>query len=229
MNTKQAFAAEQSLLEKLEDEIVAGILAPGAHLAEVALAARFGVSRTPLRNALTILAERGWVRIVPNVGAFVVSITPADAAGLFLVRRELEGLAAELVCARWTAELARQMKDLADDYKRHRTAGRYYETRRANCRFHRAIIEASGCPALIDTITRARLIERSETARHPFEDQIGMTPADKAVTHYDMLKAFASGNPGKARAAAEQHIEQVRERLMALFISQPAAVAALSS
>jgi len=82
-----------------------------------------------------------------TVGAFVVSITPADAAGLFLVRRELEGLAAELVCARWTpGTRASDERPCRRLQKPRRMAGRYYETRRANCRFHRAIIEASGLP-----------------------------------------------------------------------------------
>ena len=78
-------------------------------------------------------------------------------------------------------------------------------------------MDASGCTALMETITRMRLILRSEMARHPFEDRLGSTPADKAVTHYDMLKALASGNPAKARAAAQQHLDQVRVRLAELF------------
>ncbi len=215
--TTEAKSTDSALLEQLEDEIVSGTLPPGTHLGEVALAARLGVSRTPLRNALAILAERGWIRTIPNVGSFVAEITPAEGAGLFLVRRELEGLAAELVCKRWTPELARELRALADIYKEHRLAGRYYETRQANCKFHRAIVEASGCQALIDTITRMRLIVRSEMARHPFEKQLGATPSEKAVTHYDLIKALASGSPHKARAAAEQHLEQVRVRILELL------------
>src|ERR1041385_533372 len=152
MTTTMTRAGEGTLLEQLEDEIVSGALKPGTHLGEVALAARLGVSRTPLRSALALLAERGMVRIVPNVGAFVAEITPAVVAELFLVRRELEGLAAELVCKRWTPELARQLRELADVYKEHRLAGYYYQTRQANCAFHRAIVDAAGCSALSETI-----------------------------------------------------------------------------
>jgi DNA-binding GntR family transcriptional regulator len=206
-------APEGTLLEQLEDEIVSGALKPGTHLGEVALAARLGVSRTPLRSALALLAERGMVRIVPNVGAFVAEINPAEVAELFLVRRELEGLAAELVCKRWNPALAKKLRELADNYKEHRLAGDYYETRQANCNFHRAIVDASGCNALAETITRMRLIVRSEMARHPFEDRLGSTPAEKAVTHYDMIKALASGDPSKARVAAQQHLDQVRLRV----------------
>lgn len=207
-------STEPTILQQLEDEIVAGALKPGEHLREVALAKRLGVSRTPLRNALTRLSEMGWVRLVPNVGAFVREVSAAEVAELFLVRRELEGLAAELVCRRWNETLAAELRALADDYKQHRLAGRYYETRMANVKFHRAIVDASGCAALGDSVTRMRLILRSEMGRHPFEDQIGITPPETAVTHYDMLEALGSGDPAKARRAAVQHLEQVRVRLL---------------
>lgn len=208
---------EKSLSELIEDEIASGALPPSTHLAEVALAQRLGVSRTPLREALTKLAEMGWVKIIPNVGAFVREITPLEVAELFLVRRELEGLAAELVCRRWTPELGLQLRGLADAYKEHRLAGRYYETRMANCRFHRAMVDASGCQALIETIQRGRMILRSEMARHPFEERLGQTPPEVAVTHYDMPDALAGGDAQKAREAAEKHLDQVRVRLLDLL------------
>jgi DNA-binding GntR family transcriptional regulator len=210
-------ATDSSLSELLEEEIASGVLPPGAHLTEVALAKRLGVSRTPLREALTKLAEMGWVKIIPNVGAFVREITPLEVADLFLVRRELEGLAAELTCRRWNAELAAQLLKIADEYKAHRLAGRYYETRLANCRFHGAIVNASGCQALIDTLQRGRLILRSEMARHPFEEHLGQTPPEIAVTHYDLLDALGGGEPRRARDAAQQHLEQVRVRLLDLL------------
>jgi len=208
---------EKPVLERLEDEIVSGALPPGAHLREVALAERLGVSRTPLRETLTRLAEMGWVRLIPNVGAFVREITASEVAELFLVRKELEGLAAALACRRWTPDLALELRRLADEYREHRLAGRYYETRVANCRFHRCIVEHSGCQALIDTIQRGRLILRSEMARHPFEERLGETPPEKAVTHYNILEALESGDSQRARQAAERHLEQVRERLVGLL------------
>ena len=210
-------SAELSVLERLENEIIESRLPPGTHLVETALAARLGVSRTPLRNALARLAEMGWVRIVPNVGGFVRELTPIEVAELFLVRRALEGIAAEMTCKRWTPELEANLRRLADEYKEHRLAGRYFETRRANCKFHRAIVDASGCQALMETITRGRLIVRSEMARHPFEQQLGSTPEKTAVTHYHILDALASGDPAQARRMAEQHLEQVRTRLLDLI------------
>ncbi|MCZ7649129.1 MAG: GntR family transcriptional regulator [Planctomycetota bacterium] len=211
-----AETTQLSLAEQIEEEILAGDLAPGSHLAEVKLAQRFGVSRTPLRQALAKLAEMGWVRLVPNVGAFVREIPAREVAELFHVREQLEGLAAELLASHWNDELSARLQGLADAYREHRLAGRYYETRMANCLFHRAIVDASGCEALAETVTRMRLILRSEMARHPFEPQLGQTPPDAAVTHYDLLDALASGQPRQAREAAVRHLEQVRVRLLGL-------------
>lgn len=208
-----ATALERPILEQLEEEIISGELPPGTHLGEVTLAQRLGISRTPLREALMRLAEMGWVRLIPNVGAFVREIGPAEVAELFLVRKELDGLAAQLACRRWKPELSAELRGLADEYRDHRLAQRYYETRVANCRFHRFIADQSGCQALIDTIRRGRLILRSEMARHPFEDRLGETPPGKAVTHYHILEALESGAARRAREAAERHLEQVRVRL----------------
>ena len=208
---------ERPLTETLEEEIVSGTLPPGSHLREVALAERLGVSRTPLREALTRLAEMGWIRVIPNVGAFVREITPHEVAELFLVCKALDGLAAELACRRWKPELSAELRQIADEYREHRLAKRYYETRMSNCRFHRFIAERCGCQALLDTIQRGRLILRSEMARHPFEERLGETPPQAAVTHYHILEALESGEPAQARAAAERHLEQVRVRLEELL------------
>lgn len=210
-------SCDRSLLEQLEDEIVSGRLEPTTHLAEVVLARRLGVSRTPLRAALSRLAEMGWVRIVPNVGAFVREIPLSEVAELFLVRKSLEGLAAELVCRRWSGVLLDQLHALADRYREHLLAKRYYETRVANCRFHRAIVDAADCQTLVDTVQRMRLILRSEMARHPFEDRLGSTPPETAVTHFDLLAALAAGDPARARLAAERHLDQVRVRILDLL------------
>lgn len=216
MNTIKSspLAARKTLLLQIEDEIVSGALPPGAHLAEVALARRLGVSRTPLRAALTQLAEMGWIRIVLNVGAFVREIQLGEVAELFMVRRALEGLAADLACRRWTPQMTRELRVLADRYKKYRLAGNYYKTRLTNCQFHRFIVDASDCQALMDIVQRSRLILRSEMARHPFEDRLGSTPSKTAVTHYDILNALSARDPARARTVAEQHLEQVRVRLL---------------
>ncbi len=86
----------------LEDEIVAGAIAPGTVLRQEQLSERFDVSRTPVREALRRLAALGLVSFEPNRGVRVRSISPHELREAFLVRAELEALATEVATPRMT-------------------------------------------------------------------------------------------------------------------------------
>jgi DNA-binding GntR family transcriptional regulator len=85
-------------LSALRDLIVHNELPPGSRLTETMLSERFSVSRTPLREALKVLSSEGLVEILPNRGARVVTLTPADIKNLFEVIGALESLAGRLAC-----------------------------------------------------------------------------------------------------------------------------------
>ena len=87
----------------LEDEIVGGLIAPGTVLRQEQLSERFGVSRTPVREALRRLAALGLVSFEPNRGVRVRSVSPAELREAYLVRAELESLATEVATPRMTA------------------------------------------------------------------------------------------------------------------------------
>ncbi len=92
------------LVPVLEQEIVTGALKPGTRLDETLLAERFGVSRTPIREALTRLAAAGLVEIRPRRGAIVATITIRDLMNMFEVMANLEGVCARLAARRITPE-----------------------------------------------------------------------------------------------------------------------------
>ena len=87
----------------LEDEIVGGVIEPGAVLRQESLSERFDVSRTPVREALRRLAALGLVSFEPNRGVRVRSISAHELREAFLVRAELEGLATEVATPKMTA------------------------------------------------------------------------------------------------------------------------------
>ena len=89
----------EEAVDRLRDLIVRGELAPGARLNERVLTARLGVSRTPLREAIKLLATEGLVELMPNRGAVVAPIEPARIAETLAVMGALESLAGELACA----------------------------------------------------------------------------------------------------------------------------------
>ena len=88
---------------RLRDMVMEGELRPGIKVPERELCERFGVSRTPMREALKVLAAEGLLQLLPNRGAVVAKITREEIAELFPIMGALEGLAAELAAKRMTA------------------------------------------------------------------------------------------------------------------------------
>jgi DNA-binding GntR family transcriptional regulator len=96
----------EHLREAIEEEIATGLLMPGAHLDETDLANRFNVSRTPIREAISLLAGEGLLEIRPRRGAVVARVTPQRLIEMFEVMGELESMCARLAARRITeAEL----------------------------------------------------------------------------------------------------------------------------
>src|ERR1700685_2379658 len=88
------------LAARLLDMIVDGELKPAQKVPEAELCERFGVSRTPMREALKVLAAEGLINLLPNRGAAVAKITQQEIEELFPIMGALEALAGELACAK---------------------------------------------------------------------------------------------------------------------------------
>jgi len=91
---------QERVLDELRQAIVGGEYAPGTGLSEVALAQAFGISRTPVREAIKQLQVEGLVKVVPRVGTFVAKPSRRDVVELFQLKEVLEGLAARLLAMR---------------------------------------------------------------------------------------------------------------------------------
>lgn len=133
----------QRLRDALEDDIINGRLAPGERLDPEALARRFAVSRTPIREAIQQLAASGLVTVAPKRGTFVAEVGLAQLIEMFEVMAELEGMCGRLAARRITTEQARGLKAALERCEEAAAAGNtddyYYE----NEGFHRRIYEAS--------------------------------------------------------------------------------------
>src|SRR5919109_4415462 len=135
----------------IEDDIVSGRIEPGTVLRQEQLSERFGVSRTPIREALRRLAALGLVSFVPNRGVRVRTLSHEELREAFLVRAELESLATELAAPRMTEE------DLA-------------ELEEAEARFSEATQALRARPR--DDADRWRLTSEWVRANHGFHDVI---------------------------------------------------------
>jgi DNA-binding GntR family transcriptional regulator len=159
--SKQAAAKKprtrsENLAQLLESEILSGAIAPGVRLDEQSLATRFGVSRTPVREALRHLASSGLVQIRAHQGAVVKQLTLTELLEIFQVIAELEGLAARLAARRMSEDDKNRLKHIHEVSLRHahgREERAFFEE---NNRLHDLILDASGNKFLIARVHELR-------------------------------------------------------------------------
>lgn len=162
----------QILVDRLQLLIIGGELAPGAKVPEKDFCARFGVSRTPMREALKVLASDGLVRLEPNRGAWVTPVTVSEVEEVFPVLGALEALSGELACKTISdAEIdaVRSLHDQMVISYENRDLDAYF---RINQQIHRAILRAArnetlmtSCQALSLRMQRARYLANMSEER----------------------------------------------------------------
>lgn len=144
--------ASDTLIEQLKDDIFSGLLKPGDQLEEADLAARFGVSRTPIREAIRSMVDCGLLETRPRKGAMVRVLTAKELNDLFEVAAELEGMACRLASDLLTIS---GKKDIETGLEMCRAAAEAEDIpayAQANLAFHAAIHKASGNAWLVDQL-----------------------------------------------------------------------------
>ena len=134
----------EETVDRLRDLIVQGRLAPGERLNERVLCEQLGISRTPLREAIKLLATEGLVDLLPNRGAVVSRIDPARLAETLHVMGALEGLAGELACRHASAERIARIRALHQKMLTRYARGDLQGYFQYNQAIHLEIVEASG-------------------------------------------------------------------------------------
>lgn len=133
----------REVADRIGDLIEHGELAPGDRISEKQLCDRFGVSRTPLREALKVLASEGLIELLPNRGARVVRLTMKMVKDTYDLMAALEGLSGELACQRITqseVDAIRQLHDSMLLHYRERNLMAYFQV---NQQIHESILAAS--------------------------------------------------------------------------------------
>ncbi len=186
----------------LQAEIETGHIPPGAPLDERALAERFGVSRTPVREALQQLAAVELVRIAPRHGVFASRLTIPQLRAQLELLCELEAITAKLAARRMSAEERVALQESAKDCEEAAQAGDTTAFLRANNTFHKRIYRGSHNEQLVDTIMSIRrLVQR-------YRPRIFATPASRAralAEHRRLCDAIVSGNEQAAHEAMLAH------------------------
>jgi DNA-binding GntR family transcriptional regulator len=150
--------------DRLRDMIIEGDIAPGERLHEINLSEILNVSRTPLREALKLLANEGLVDLLPGRGARVSALSPESVGELFEVVSGLERLAAELAATRMTARDFERLQRMHDKMAAHFAAGERHEYFALNHEIHVAIVAASKNQILVTT--HAALMVKARRGRY---------------------------------------------------------------
>ena len=160
------------LVSALRNMIVAGDLGAGDWIAEPALWRHLGVSRTPLREALKVLAFDGWVELVPNRGAAVTRITPEEVAALFELLEGLEQFVGELAAERASPQDIAEIGALHGVLEANYEAGDAHAYFTTNQAIHRRLVGTARNAALATThrnlsqkVLRARAMANLLTGR----------------------------------------------------------------
>jgi DNA-binding GntR family transcriptional regulator len=187
---------------ELRDRILTGALQPGDRLDLDQLTAEFGISRTPIREALLELSYEGLVEITPRSGMAVVGITPEDAVDNFAVLAALAGKAAEMATSRITADELAELRRLAE------AIGPSDDVVGANRSFHRALNQASRSPRLLTYLRQAvRVVPGNYFELFPEQEQRSQRE------HAAILDAMEQGDAATARALSEAHVLTAGEAL----------------
>lgn len=202
---------------RLRDLIVEGMIPPGARLNERVLCEQLQVSRTPLREALKVLAAEGLAELLPNRGAVVTPLSLAEVDHVFEVLGPLEGLSGELACARITGEQLAEIRALHFEMLLHHSRADRAEYFRCNQAIHQRINRAAANPVL--QTTYAGLNARVRRAR--YFANLTQERWDKAIAeHRQMLEALERRDGAQLRRILELHLKNKRDIVIAAIEGQ---------
>lgn len=205
---------------ELRRAILDGTLQPGERLRAAALADRFGLSRTPVREALLTLEREGLVEVLPRRGAMVRQFDGADVVDLYELRSVLEPYAAARAAVRVDAETVARLRELLATAEQvgGDTPEAVDEQLALNDEFHRIVAQSADSPRLVTALQGVALPRAFRTAF--WSDEQERTRA--LLCHREIVAAFEAGRPELAEAAMRVLLLGALEVLRSLAAPRPA-------
>ncbi len=196
------------LVERLQRLIIEGELTPGEKVPEKELCERYNVSRTPMREALKVLASEGLVTLTPNRGSSVTAVTVEDLEEVFPVMGALEALSGELACEKITAAEIAAIGKFHHEMIGHYKAQRLPEYFAANEAIHTAILKA----ARNETLAAQHRMLSARVRRARYLANMTRERWDKAVAeHEEILAAIQVRDGRQLGAILKQHLRNKLE------------------
>lgn len=179
----------EKILETIRDAILKGSLKPGERVSEPELAERFGISRTPIREAFRQLESEGYLEVIPRRGAVVASLSERDVVEFYAIKSILEGHAARIAAERMTDREIERLEAINGKLQQIAESGDIKAFFRTHDEFHELFIKASGNEKLMELI-------------------------NQLVLKFNRLRLASLSQPGRMEVSVKEHckiIEAFRE------------------
>ncbi len=199
----------EHLRESIEEEITTGKLLPGTRLDEAELASRFGVSRTPIREALSSLVGGGLIESRPRRGAVVAQITPQRLIEMFEVMAELEAMCVRLAARRISSEELAGLDATHEDCRAAATANDPDAYFYANERFHFALYTSAHNAFLYE---QAVALQRKLRPYRRLQLRVRNRVPRSFAEHQSIVDALRAGDAELAMTNARNHVVVQGER-----------------
>jgi DNA-binding GntR family transcriptional regulator len=193
----------EDVAERLREQIFTHELAPGSWLDEQSLALAFGISRTPMREAIKVLASEGLVTTKMNKGAYVTEVDSRDLEQIFTVLSLLEGQAAKETALKATETQLTQLDNLHHRLEKaaaDRDIGQFFEI---NVKFHEMIQEIAGNQWMNGVIVDLRKVLKLQ--RRDSLSRSGRL-LSSLIEHRQILQAILNRDPVAAETAMRKHL-----------------------
>jgi len=179
----------ERILETIRDAIMSGALKPGEKVAEPELAERFGISRTPIREAFRQLESEGYLTVIPRKGAVVVSFSQKDVEEFYAIKSILEGYAARRACENMTDRDIEKLRSVNEKLRTLAREGDVKHFFKIHNDFHDLFIKAADNEKLIELINN--LMQKFQRLRIaslslPGRMQISVEEHDKIIDAFEL-------------------------------------------
>lgn len=195
----------EQLADYLKDSIIKGHLKPGERIAEPELAERFGISRTPVREAFRQLESEGFLTVIPRRGATVSPITDRDVKEFYTIKALLEGYAARIACPKFTEKKIRKMESLNAQMSKFAKNDDVKNFLRSDNQLHDVFLDVCGNDKLFSLVhTVVQQFERLRIAALSIPGRM-----KKSVSqHKDIIEAFKKKKASLVEKLVRANIEQ---------------------
>ncbi len=199
------------ICSKLQNAIVEGIIPAGSKISEPALASEYGISRGPLREALSRLEACNLIERKPNVGARVVTLTREHLVEIYLIRESLEGLAARLAAENMSDKDVNELDALLEKHKHQIIQDQSYYQKEGDMDFHFRIVKGSNNSYLIDMFSND-LYHLIRLYRYQF-GMVSKRVPRAFVEHEQIVDAIRQHDGELAQFLMSRHISNSRKNV----------------